>query len=206
MRNFGEIGGEIRSCVRPRSLQVSRAEPPAGSQIVKLLRRFVHEHDAVCVRCVLKLRVRNLRVNRLPIEQNDFSRLVAVENVRRYTLCVCWWRDKFFERAPLLILPHLRHLWRQLLCGRPLTVQLSGREPLLTDCEIVGGTTLVQEQRPLCVSDELQIRVRNYRKNWLAIHAQQNRWPVAYKNLWRIIVQLHTGRRRLLWRGRNQMI
>src|SRR5436190_20074977 len=97
MRNFGKIGGEIRSCVCPRPLQVSRAEPSAGSQIVKLLRRFVHKHDAVCVRCVLKLRVRDLRVNGLPVEQYDFSRLVAVENVRSYTLCVCWWRDKFLS-------------------------------------------------------------------------------------------------------------
>src|SRR5206468_11422642 len=112
MRNFGKIGGEIRSCVCPRPLQVSRAEPPAGSQIVKLLRWFVHEHDAVCVRCVLKLRVRNLGVNGLPVEQNDFSWLVAVENIRSDTLWVCWWRDKFFERATLFILKHLGILRR----------------------------------------------------------------------------------------------
>src|SRR5882724_4023552 len=120
MRNFGKIGGELRSCVCPRPLQVSRAEPPAGSQIVKLLRWFVHEYDAVCVRCVLKLCVWNLRVTGLPVEQNDFSRLVAVENVRSYTLCVCWWRNKFFECTPLFILRHLGHLRRQLLRGRPL--------------------------------------------------------------------------------------
>src|SRR5207248_6356297 len=141
----------------------------------------------------LKLRVRNLGVNGLPVEQNDFSWLVAVENIRSDTLWVCWWRDKFFERAPLFILRHLGHLRRQLLRSRPLTIELFGREPLLTDGEIVRGTTLVVEQRPLRVNDELQIRVRNYRKRWFAIYAQQNRWPVANKNVWRIVVQLHAG-------------
>src|SRR6266487_5436772 len=120
MRNFGEVRREIRRRVSPWPLQVRRAEPSAGGQIVKLLRRFVHEYDAVCVRCVLKLRVWNLRVTGLPVEQNDFSRLVAVEDVRSYTLCVRWWRNKFFERAPLFILRHLGHLRRQLLRGRPL--------------------------------------------------------------------------------------
>src|SRR4029077_17728935 len=177
-RNFGEVGREIRRRVSPWPLQVRRAEPPAGSQIVKLLRRFVHEHDAVCVGSVLKLRVRNLRINGLPVEQNDFGRLVAVENIRSYTLCVCSWRYKFFQRAPLFILRHLGHLRWQLLRGRPWTIELFGREPFIAEWEEVGGTTLVEEQRPLCVNNELQIRVRNHGKDWLAIHAQQDRRPV----------------------------
>src|SRR5262249_8676529 len=174
---------KTRRRVRPWTLQVSCAEPPAGSQIVKLLGRFVDEHDAACVRCILKLRVRNLRVNGLAVEQNDFCGLVAIENLRSYTLCVCWWRDKFFEPAPLFILRNLGHFRRQLFRRRPLTIEFTGRQPLLTDREIVCGTTLVVEQRPLSISHELQIRVWNYRKDWIAIHAQQNRRPVTDKNL-----------------------
>src|SRR5262249_37245505 len=123
-RDFGEVSREIRRCVSPWTLQVRCAEPSTSSQIVKLLRRFVHEHYAACVRCILKLRIRNLRVNRLTVEQNDFSRLVAVENPRRRTLGISRWWDKFLEAAPLFILRHFGHIVRRLFDQRPWTSQL----------------------------------------------------------------------------------
>ena len=61
-------------------LQISRPEPSARGQIVKLLRRRIDEHDTICVRRVLKLRIRNLRINGLTVEKNDLGRLVAVKN------------------------------------------------------------------------------------------------------------------------------
>src|SRR5262249_59600329 len=131
--------------------------------------------------------------------------LVAVEDLRRRTLGISRWWDKFLESAPLFILRHLGHLGRQLFDGRPLTIQLVRCQPLLAHREVVSGSSLVEEQRPLCVNHELQIRVWNYRKNWIAIHAQQNRRAVTDKNLRRILIQLHTGRRRVLWRRRDQM-
>src|SRR5262249_42581005 len=179
--------------------------PPAGGQIIKLLRRFVLEHDAVCIRRVLKLGVGDLRVSRLPVEQDDFSRLVTVKNVRSRTLRICSWRDKFFESAPLFILRHLGHFRRQLFRRRPLTIEFPGRQPLLTDREVVSGGTLVIEQWPLRVYHIFQIRIRNNRKGWLAIHAQQNRRPITDKNLWWIVIQLYASRGLLLWRGRDQM-
>src|SRR5262249_476960 len=105
--------------------------------------------------------------------------------------------------GPLFILRYLGHLRRQLLKRRPLTIQLVGSQPLLTDGEIINDPALVVEQWPLCVNHELQIRVRNYRIAWRPIYAQQNQWLIADKNLWWIVVQLHTGRWRVLWRRRD---
>ena len=185
-------------------MQISRSEPSARSQIVKLLRRRKDEHDTVCVRRVLKLRIRNLRVDRLTIEKNDFGRLVTIKdgwcNASRFS----GWRDKFFERAPLLVLRDLGHVRRQLLRGRPLAFKAIGSQPLLVNSEIISGIPGVEKQWPLRVNDELQICVWNFRKDRLTIHAQQDRWPVTHKNFGRIVVQLRARRRLLLRRGRNQ--
>src|SRR5262249_34073048 len=145
-RNFGKIRREIRGRVGPGTLEVGSAKPSACGQIVKLLRRLIYKHDAVCIRREFKLRVRNLRVNGLTIEENYFSRLVTVKNVRGSALGVSSWRDKLFERAPLFILRHLRHVSRQLLGWRPLTIKAIGRQPLLPDREVVSGTRSIKKQ------------------------------------------------------------
>jgi len=78
-------------------LQISRPEPSTRGQIVKLVRRRIDEHDTVCVRRVFKLRVWNLRINGLTIEQDYLGRFVTIKDVWRNSSGFSGWWDIFLS-------------------------------------------------------------------------------------------------------------
>src|SRR5580692_10243476 len=79
-------------------------------------------------------------------------------------------------------------------------MQVRGAEPDVVHQQVILRIGFVEEQRPERVDHKLQVRMREFRKDRLAIHTEENRGSIADENKRRVIVE-RNGLYRLRLRG-----